>query len=331
MTEDSKAAAVPLLAETDEEGKTPTFTKANRLLGFSFNDSIANSPRFSLRINRKSPLEKTEFASDSNDGYNVTNDVVDDSIFYHLNRQVGLDRKSLVALYMELDEERSAAAVAANNAMAMITRLQAEKAAVQMEALQYQRMMEEQAEYDEEALQATNEMLIKREEEIKVLESELQIYRRKYGRLTDHAFNDGKYEADMDYQEFKSPLKLNEYEDNQEQSLNLNHQLVSSQMDLEGGTYLAKNVFHSRESSYASVEVGNMVDMVGREGEACLSVELFSLNERLKAFEADSELLELVGKEYEPDSEETRLLTEVSQNLEKLRHHVMGSFEGENA
>ncbi|GKA75083.1 probable myosin-binding protein 6 [Tanacetum coccineum] len=41
-----------------------------------------------------------------------------------------------------------ASAVAANNAMAMITRLKGEKAVVQMEALQYQRMMEEQAEYD---------------------------------------------------------------------------------------------------------------------------------------------------------------------------------------
>ncbi|KAK6926045.1 GTD-binding domain [Dillenia turbinata] len=43
------------------------------------------------------------------------------------------------------DTERSASAIAANNTNAMITRLQAEKAAVQMEALQYQRMMEEQA------------------------------------------------------------------------------------------------------------------------------------------------------------------------------------------
>lgn len=46
--------------------------------------------------------------------------------------------------------------MAAYNAMAMITRLQAEKAAVQMEALQYQRMMEEQAEYDQEILQEMN-------------------------------------------------------------------------------------------------------------------------------------------------------------------------------
>ena len=46
-------------------------------------------------------------------------------------------------LYAELEEERSAAAIAANQMMAMINRLQEEKAAIQMEALQYQRMMEE--------------------------------------------------------------------------------------------------------------------------------------------------------------------------------------------
>jgi len=86
---------------------------------------------------------------------------------------------------MELDEERSAAAVAANNAMAMITRLQAEKASVQMEALQYQRMMEEQAEYDQEALQVLKEMLLKREEDVKVLEAELDTYRLKFGPVNN--------------------------------------------------------------------------------------------------------------------------------------------------
>ncbi|RZB86555.1 Myosin-binding protein 3 [Glycine soja] len=43
----------------------------------------------------------------------------------------------------ELEEESSAYAIAANQTMAMINRLQEEKAAMQMEALQYQRMMEE--------------------------------------------------------------------------------------------------------------------------------------------------------------------------------------------
>jgi len=68
------------------------------------------------------------------------------------------ERKALGALYAELEEERSAAAIAANQTMAMINRLQEEKAAMQMEALQYQRMMEEQSEYDQEALQLLNEL-----------------------------------------------------------------------------------------------------------------------------------------------------------------------------
>ncbi|KAK7309669.1 hypothetical protein RJT34_06586 [Clitoria ternatea] len=92
--------------------------------------------------------------------WNCFSNFWDDQViaFSDEKKQVRLDRKSL----MELDEERSASAVAANNAMAMINRLQADKAAVRMESLQYQRMMEEQAEYDEEVLQATNEMLLKR-------------------------------------------------------------------------------------------------------------------------------------------------------------------------
>ena len=89
------------------------------------------------------------------------------------------ERKALSALYAELEEERSASAIAANQTMAMITRLQEEKAAMQMEALQYQRMMEEQAEYDQEALQLLNELMIKREKEKQELEKELEIFRKR--------------------------------------------------------------------------------------------------------------------------------------------------------
>ncbi|KAF8034721.1 hypothetical protein BT93_C0896 [Corymbia citriodora subsp. variegata] len=89
------------------------------------------------------------------------------------------ERKALSALYAELEEERSASAVATNQTMAMITRLQEEKAAMQMEALQYQRMMEEQSEYDQEALQLLNELMIKREREKEELEKELAMYRQK--------------------------------------------------------------------------------------------------------------------------------------------------------
>ncbi|KAG6514542.1 myosin-binding protein 2-like isoform X1 [Zingiber officinale] len=93
------------------------------------------------------------------------------------------ERKALSALYAELEEERSAAAIAANQTMAMITRLQEEKAAMQMEALQYQRMMEEQSEYDQEALQLLNELMIKKEKENQELEKDLEMYRKKLLRI----------------------------------------------------------------------------------------------------------------------------------------------------
>ncbi|XP_077247300.1 putative myosin-binding protein 5 isoform X2 [Tasmannia lanceolata] len=103
-----------------------------------------------------------------------------ESLLHRLKRQVRLDRKSLIALCTELDQERSASEIAANEAMAMITRLQEEKSAVQMEALQYQRMMEEQAEYDQEALQVMKRLLLNREKEMKLLEEEVEVYRERF-------------------------------------------------------------------------------------------------------------------------------------------------------
>ncbi|TYI43518.1 hypothetical protein ES332_A01G175500v1 [Gossypium tomentosum] len=100
-----------------------------------------------------------------------------------LKSELKTERKALNALYRELEEERSASAVAANQTMAMINRLQEEKAAMQMEAVQYQRMMEEQSEYDQEALQILNELMVKREKEKAELEKELEIYRKK---VQDH-------------------------------------------------------------------------------------------------------------------------------------------------
>lgn len=64
-----------------------------------------------------------------------------------------------------------------------------------MEALQYQRMMDEQAEYDQEALQEMHGLLVKREEEVKVFETELKVYQKKYGFLNEEDFEtEDKYE-----------------------------------------------------------------------------------------------------------------------------------------
>ncbi|KAG8373473.1 hypothetical protein BUALT_Bualt11G0027900 [Buddleja alternifolia] len=103
----------------------------------------------------------------------------------HLKTTIQAQEKALNALYAELEEERKAAAVSTDETMAMITKIQQEKAAIQMEALQYQRMMEEQSEYDQEALQFLNNLMIKREKENQQLQKELEIYRNR-DKLISH-------------------------------------------------------------------------------------------------------------------------------------------------
>ncbi|MCO5564956.1 hypothetical protein L7F22_018626 [Adiantum nelumboides] len=85
----------------------------------------------------------------------------------------------LAALEAELENERNAAAVATNEAMAMISRLQEEKAAMQMEVAHLQRMSGERADYDEQAMAILKEILVRRETENMVLEKEVELYREK--------------------------------------------------------------------------------------------------------------------------------------------------------
>ncbi|XP_054809798.1 myosin-binding protein 2-like [Prosopis cineraria] len=125
-------------------------------------------------------LERKESGTeDSLDGSVISDIDCGELTAEKLKSALKAERKALNTLYAELEEERSASAVAANQTMAMINRLQEEKAAMQMEALQYQRMMEEQSEYDQEALQLLNEIMVKREKENQELEKELEAYRWK--------------------------------------------------------------------------------------------------------------------------------------------------------
>ncbi|KAK4732041.1 hypothetical protein R3W88_025029 [Solanum pinnatisectum] len=119
---------------------------------------------------------RDDSGNESVDGFSVS-DIEDESIVDRLKRQIEHDQRYINSLYKELEEERSASAIATNQAMAMITRLQEEKASLHMEALQYLRMMEEQAEYDMEALERANDQLAEREKELQDLEEELLEYR----------------------------------------------------------------------------------------------------------------------------------------------------------
>lgn len=86
------------------------------------------------------------------------------------------------ALFLELEKERNAAASAADEAMAMILRLQEEKASVEMEARQYQRIIEEKSAYDAEEMNILKEILVRRELEKHFLEKEVEAYRQLYNR-----------------------------------------------------------------------------------------------------------------------------------------------------
>ncbi|KAI9126239.1 hypothetical protein K1719_002660 [Acacia pycnantha] len=144
-------------------------------LEFNENEEAEKIPDTPTSVERKE--SGTE---ESLDGSSTISDIEPGELTVEkLKSVLKAERMALSSVYAELEEERSASAVAANQTMAMINRLQEEKAAVQMEALQYQRMMEEQSEYDQEALQLLNDLMVKREKEKQDLEREVETYRKK--------------------------------------------------------------------------------------------------------------------------------------------------------
>ncbi|KAG2330342.1 hypothetical protein Bca4012_065347 [Brassica carinata] len=94
-----------------------------------------------------------------------------------LEEAVKEERSARSALIVELEQERAASASAADEAMAMIQRLQADKASLEMEGKQYERMIEEKFAYDEEEMNILKEILFKREREKHFLEKELETYK----------------------------------------------------------------------------------------------------------------------------------------------------------
>ncbi|CAN8311271.1 unnamed protein product [Cochlearia groenlandica] len=87
------------------------------------------------------------------------------------------ERAARAAVCVELDKERSAASSAADEAMAMIHRLQDEKATIEMESMQFKRMVEEKSTFDAEEMVILKDILIRREREKHFLEKEVEAYR----------------------------------------------------------------------------------------------------------------------------------------------------------
>lgn len=96
-----------------------------------------------------------------------------------LREMVGSQQQSMQDLYTELEEERSAASSAANEALSMILRLQREKAEIQMEARQFKRFAEEKMAHDQQELLALEDLLYKREQALQSLNCEIQAYKHR--------------------------------------------------------------------------------------------------------------------------------------------------------
>ncbi|KAG6499831.1 hypothetical protein ZIOFF_039626 [Zingiber officinale] len=90
-------------------------------------------------------------------------------------------------LYMEIEEERDASATAASEALAMILRLQEEKAAEKLEACQYRRLAEEKLHHVQQSLIILEEAMEDKEIEISMLNHQIQVYKRN---LLNNGIND---------------------------------------------------------------------------------------------------------------------------------------------
>ncbi|CAN0880123.1 Myosin-binding protein 3 [Linum grandiflorum] len=99
-----------------------------------------------------------------------------------LRRLVRIERQRKRAAEMEVEKERMAASSAANEAMAMILRLQNEISSLEIEASQYRRMAEHNEEYVRQVIQSLQWMITKHESERRLLEEKLRICRQKLER-----------------------------------------------------------------------------------------------------------------------------------------------------
>lgn len=105
------------------------------------------------------------------------------SELYMLKEALKSERDSLRKLHRELEVERGASMTAANEAMAMITRLQEEKAAVLVEARRYKLAAEERENHNHEAIGLLKEALLTKEDDLLALQELLSAYRERLLRF----------------------------------------------------------------------------------------------------------------------------------------------------
>lgn len=185
-------------------------------LGDSFNccNCSCCSPSWDRSLKRKFDKSKDNrgLSATGSNGLSVARVEIENECTA-LREALTSQQQTLQQLYTELEEERNAAASAANETMSMILRLQREKAEVQMEARQFKRFADEKIAHDQEELLALEDLLYKREQIIQSLTCEIQAYKH---RLMSFGYTEAEADGlgiQLDYLPFDyPPLRCNENE-----------------------------------------------------------------------------------------------------------------------
>lgn len=171
---------------------------------YEFNGSMVDSPgqdkcSSSLEHYMNNACDKVQIVGNEEDRIKMLENALEE------------EKAAYGALYLELEKERASAATAADEAMAMISRLQEEKASMELEMRQYQRMIDERVAYDEEEMDILQEILIRRERENHFLERELETYRKMDSKGSDQSY--GKAKVQFDELGQRPPISVETYED----------------------------------------------------------------------------------------------------------------------
>lgn len=157
--------------------------------GFLVKSEALKDSRTSSKANGDHRLQKTDDDDDddddefhgANEDFEEEEVLSEDEVFsvIALRKMVKAEKRKANDSLKDLEKERMAAASAAEEAMAMIFRLQNEKSSLQIEANQVQRWAEEKQSYDEEVIQSLQCTLMQYEEDNNLLEEELKFYKKR--------------------------------------------------------------------------------------------------------------------------------------------------------
>uniref|UniRef100_J3LKB0 GTD-binding domain-containing protein n=1 Tax=Oryza brachyantha TaxID=4533 RepID=J3LKB0_ORYBR len=302
---------------------------------------VAASPRIT-QINESKQFLERNYSNLEPFDVHVTSEDEGESSLESLKQKVEFGRKKMSILYKELEAERSASAVAASEAMAMINRLQVEKASMHMEALQYLRMMEEQADHDQEAIERLNDLLTEREKEMLDLEAELENYRRLHepfdckfdstnGDMASGLLDSSDFMRDtmFDFEDEKANIleSLSRLEETLGMSSTNGHDFGGTNDSLQNRSLLPLEHLNGELVSSEQIDENQRVDFGScsrlDDGNinsmASVKHEISLLNTRFMALEADQKFLKQILSSLKCSNDGVECVQEITTHLRELR------------